>query len=1039
MTFIIKPKPLFMKRMLSFLSKRAAARLLFLFAMLFSGQVFSQATVSGKVTDKKGAPLAGVSVMVKGSNVGTNTAANGVFSVTATPKDVLVFSYVGFATKEVAVGAVTASPLVLEESSTASLDEVVVIGYGTQKKKDLTGAVANVNIAETKKYSTNDITQLLQGRATGVTVTSDGQPGSVPSVRIRGFSTFGGAEPFYVVDGIPGVPIRDISPNDVEAMTVLKDASAAAIYGAAAANGVVIITTKQGRKNSQMKVNYNAYYGWDKVWQRQDVTNREQYQLLNNESRTNAGKPLFPANDPNNPGFVDNINTDWQKEGLKTGMRQNHNVSMSGGGSSSTYNVSLDYFQNKGTYVGNGPDYTRYTARVNTTAEKGIFKFGQTFNYTHSHENTLTFRDDILLGGIPPLIGSLVTAIPTMAVYDPAGLNGFGGSNSEFNGANSLNGIGVNSVLENWIDVDRILANVYGEVQLLKNLKGHNLKFRTSLSYDKINTRDYSWQPAFNFGNFFSKAIATLNDNSRVYTNAAVENTLDYDKSFGKHAIQVLLGQAYRFNGGVIREARAEGFTQPYIPVISNGATSASKGTEYESALSSYFGRLNYSYGDKYLLAASIRRDASSRFSPVNKFGYFPAVSVGWRISNEDFWNVSKATVSSLKLRASYGTLGNDKIGDYQFQGVINPGVVYNFGGIRSIGAIQTFINSPDIKWESKAITNVGFDASFLNGKLDFSVEYYNAKSTDLLVYIPIPATNGFINLDVVANAASVNNSGIEMSMAYRKTKGVFTYQFEANFSTVKNKVLSINGQGQNGELVGVGSRTVVGRQIGEHYGFVYEGIFQTQAEIDAHATQFGATLKPGDVKYQDISGPEGKPDGVVNEAYDRTYLGSGIPAFNYGFNFSAAYKNIDFTLFASGSGGYKINSRMYRDLHHSAGAINYSTDMLNRWTPTNTNTDIPRLNDDDVNNFKDSNRPGWLQNGTYLRINTVSIGYSFPEKLIKGLVKSRVYASVQNLYSFQAYKGYNPDFTSGILSPGFDFGSYPKPRTVMLGVQLTF
>jgi len=1038
MTFIIKSKPTFMKRICSFLSGKPAMLLLVFFGLLSSTHVIAQGTVSGTVTDKKGSPLAGVSVMVKGTGTGTNTAANGSFSIVASQKDVLLFTSVGFASREVAVNAIGSSPLVLDESAAGNLDEVVVIGYGTQRKKDLTGAVGNVNVAETKKYSTSDMSQLLQGRVTGVAVNSDGQPGSVPSVRIRGFSTFGGAEPFYVVDGIPGATIRDLSPNDVETMTVLKDASAAAIYGAAAANGVVIITTRQGKKNSQMKVNYNGYYGWDKVWQMQDVTNREEYQLLNNESRTNAGKPLFPANDPNNPGFINNVNTDWQKEGLKTGNRQNHNVSMSGGGASNTYNVSLDYFQNKGTYVGNGPDYTRYTARINTTAEKGIFKFGQTFNYTHSRENTLTFRDDILLGGIPPLIGSLVIAIPTMSVYDPAGLNGFGGSNSEFNGANSLNGIGVNSVLENWVDVDRVLANVYGEVQLLKNLKGHNMKFRTSLSYDKTNTRDYSWQPAFNFGNFFSRATATLNDNTRVYTNAAVENTLDYDKSFGKHAVQLLVGQSYRYGSAVLREARAEGFTQPYYPVITNGATSASKGTEFENIITSYFGRLNYSYADKYLLSASLRKDGSSRFAPVNRFGYFPAVSAGWKISSEEFWNVSKATITSLKLRASYGTLGNNNIADYQYLGVINTGVVYNFGGIRNIGGIQTIVNSPDIKWESKEITNVGFDASFLNGRLDLSAEYYNSKSKDILVGVLIPASTGFINLDPVVNAASIQNTGVELTLTFRgKAKRNFKYEVSANVSSVNNKVLALGGN--NEPLIGAGARTVVGREIGEHYGFVYDGIFQNQAEITAHATQFGAVLAPGDIRYKDISGPEGKPDGIVDEAFDRTYLGSGIPKLHYGFNFTASYKNIDFSIFASGSGNFMINSRMYRDLHHSAGAINYSKDMLNRWTPTNTNTDIPRLNDDDVNNFKDSNRPGWLQSGTYLRINTVSVGYTIPASLIKGLSTSRIYATVQNLYSFQGYKGYNPDFTSGVLNPGFDFGSYPKPRTVMVGVQLTF
>lgn len=999
-----------------------------------TSSALAQGKITGMVRDSVGNPVKGATIKVKNKKIFTTSGEDGGFNIAASPGEALQVSSVGYTPVEVVAGSGTV--MVALNAKATSLDDVVVVGYGTQRKKDLTGSISAINVAETKKYTTSDMSQLLQGRAAGVAVNSDGQPGAVPSVRIRGFSTFGGAQPFYVVDGVPGTGIRDFSPNDIETMTVLKDASAAAIYGASAANGVVIITTRQGRKNTPMKIAYNGYYGVDKVWQRQKVTDRVQYQTLNNESRTNAGKTPFPANDPTNPGYVSNINTDWQKEGLKTGIRQNHNVSLSGGGASSTYSLSLDYFDQKGTYVGNGPDYRRYSARINSSAEKGILKVGEVFNYTHSHENTLTFRDDILLGGIPPLIGSLVVAIPTMPVHDSTQLNGFGGSNSEFNGANSLNGIGINSILVNWVDVDRTFANAYAELKLLNN-DGHHLRFRTSVSYDKTITRDYTWQPPFYLGKFFSKDVAVLNDNSRVYTNAVIENTLNYDKSFGRHVLEVMAGQSYRYGSFVGREARAEGFTAPYYPIISNGKTTTSKGGQTENALTSYFGRVNYSYDDRYLVSASLRRDGSSRFSQDNQYGYFPAASVGWRLSNEKFWHVPVSIVNSLKLRASYGKLGNQEIGDYLFQPVINSGVVYTFNGQFYTGGLQTLVASPKIKWESKAITNAGFDATLFNGRLDFSAEYYYARSSDVLVGIRIPASTGFENLNPTVNAATLRNSGVEVTMTYHKNKGEFTYDISANLATVSNKVLSLGSADQ--PLVGAGAKTVVGHEVGAHYGFVYDGIFQSQDDINNHATQFGAVLKPGDVKYKDISGPNGKPDGKVDEANDRTYLGSGIPKFNYGFSFSAGYKRFDLSIFASGSAKFLINSRMYRDLHHSSGALNYSTDMLNRWTPTHTNTDIPRLNDDDVNNFKDSNRPGWLQSGTYLRINTISLGYTLKENLIKGITNARVYATVQNLYSFQGYKGYNPDFTSGVLNPGFDFGSYPKPRTMMIGVQVGF
>lgn len=989
----------------------------------------------GVVTGTKGEPVPAASVLVKGTTNGTTTDAAGAFSIEATEGAVVTITSVGFATQEFTLRGNGVQSITLSDVA-QNLEQVVVVGYGTQRRRDLTGSIVSVNVNETKKYSTSDITQVLQGRAPGVAVNSDGQPGSVPTVRIRGFSTFGASQPFYVVDGVPvGNSIRDFSPNDIESIQVLKDAAAAAIYGAEAANGVIIITTKQGRKNAQMRVEYNGYYGIDKVWQITDVTNREQYQMLNNESRKNGAQPLFPYNDPANPQFISNINTDWQKEGLKTGSRQNHNINLSGGGASNAYNISLDYFDNKGTYVGNGPDYRRYTARVNSSAEKGIFKIGESISYTNSHENTLTFRDDILLGGIPPLINSLVLAIPTMPVYDPANLGGFGGSNSEFHGENSLNGIGVNHLFKNYVDVDRIFSNIYGELQLLKN-GGNNLRYRVSLSYDKTIARDYSFAPEFSMGKFFSNTIARLNDNSRQYGNSAIENTLNYDKTFGRHNLSALVGQSYRHNKAVLREGIAQGFTRPYFPVLNSGETRSSRGFEYVNTLSSYFGRINYNYDDRYLVSATLRRDGSSRFSPSNRFGYFPAASIGWRVSNEKFWTVSPNIVSSLKFRASYGKLGNQNIGDYVYQAVINPGIVYTFDGARVIGGLQTQAVPEKLKWEGKATTNVGFDATFMNNRLDFTAEYYNAKSSDVLVRVPIPQSAGFTDANVLLNAATLRNTGVELSAAYHKTSGAFTYDIAGNFSTVKNKVLALGGN--NEPIYGVGSKTVVGDEVGFHYGYVYEGIFQTAAEVAGHATQ-QPNVGPGDVKYKDISGPDGKPDGIVNEAYDRVKLGSGIPKYHYGLNFSAGYKNFDLALFASGSAKFLINSRFYRDLMHSGGSANYSTDILNRWTPTNTNTDIPRLNSADVNNFRDSNRPGWLQDGSYLRINTFSLGYTLPQNLIKGLTKSRVYVTAQNLYTFQKYKGYNPDFTSGVFNPGFDFGSYPKPRTIMAGVQLIF
>ncbi|MDQ3843270.1 MAG: TonB-dependent receptor plug domain-containing protein, partial [Bacteroidota bacterium] len=416
-------------------------------AFLIQGQYASaqgvKKTFRGTVANERGEPVVGASVVVKGETGGTSTDSSGAFSIEAAEGSRAVVSNVGFSTQEVTLKG--NSPIAITLSQAAGgLNEVVVVAYGTQRRRDITGSVAVVNVAESKKFSTNDVAQLLQGRAAGVQVNSDGQPGSTPSVRIRGFGTFGNAQPLYVIDGVQvGTVVRDFNPNDIESIQVLKDASAAALYGSAAANGVIIITTKQGRKNTPLRIEYNGYYGIDQVWQRIPVTDRLNYQLLNNEARVNAGQKLAPANDPASPKFINNIDVDWQKEGLKKGNRQNHNIAFSGGGFNNTYNVSLDYFDNNGTYVGNGPTYTRYTARVNSSADKGILRIGENIFYSHSHENPLTSTSSYdLAGALPPLINTLVFAIPTMPIYDPNREGGFAGTLSDLHDVISMNGVG---------------------------------------------------------------------------------------------------------------------------------------------------------------------------------------------------------------------------------------------------------------------------------------------------------------------------------------------------------------------------------------------------------------------------------------------------------------------------------------------------------------------------------------------------------------------------------------------------------------------
>lgn len=986
--------------------------------------------VNGKVIDElTNEGLPGVSILIKGTGTGTVTDMDGNYKLTVPGSDaVLVFSYIGYIREEIPVGTQSTINVSLAPDL-EQMSEVVVVGYGTQKKEDITGAVAVVDAKEMKKVAAGDVSQLLQGRTPGVAVTSDGQPGAVPNVRIRGIGTFGAQQPLYVIDGVLlENPPRDFNPNDVESMQVLKDASAAAIYGSRGANGVIIITTRQGRKNTPLRVEYNGYYGVDQVWQRVPVTNRVQYQMLQNETQLQGGQTIAPANDPDSPDFIDDIDTDWQEEGLKLGSRQNHNVVLTGGGEATTYNISLDFFGNQGTFVGNGPSYDRYSGRLNTVSEKGRFRAGISLYYAHSMENSLTFRDDILLGGRPPLIGDLITAIPTLPVYDPNRLGGFGGTSSTIERGIVLNAIGANSLIENTVTVDRTFGSGWGEFALIQG-GGHSLKYKLNLGYDRTIAEDFAFVPAFDLGYFFTNDIARMGAGFRSYTTALIENTLHYEKTFGeKHAVSAVVGQTYQENDFTELASSAQGFATPYIKNISLGANRTTRQNFGSDALASYLGRINYAFDDRYLLTASIRRDASSKFAPENRVGVYPSVALGWKLHNEQFFSLP-TFINEFKLRGSYGQLGNQSISNYEFIPSINPTVPYNFGGVAVGGSVQTQINVEDIRWETKTMSNVGFDAAFFDGRFDLTAEYYRSTTDDILVRVPIPNTTGANNTPF-QNAGSLRNSGVELQVGYHKFKGDFTFDISANAYTLKNRVLAL---GSDEPIYGVGARTEVGREIGEHFGYDVLGIFQTEEEVEAHAFQEPGTA-PGDVKFRDVDG-----DGVITEA-DRIYLGSGIPNIYYGLNFTARYKGFDFTLFASGMGDYLINSRQYRDLMHTQDYLNYHEDALGRWTPENPSTTQPRLVAGDPNrNMRDSNREGWLQDGTHLRINTLSLGYTLPEGLIKGLTSTRIYTTAQNLYTFQAYKGYNPDFTAGTFNPGFDFGSFPRPRTILFGVQVAF
>lgn len=1001
-------------------------------------------SVSGTVTDENADPLPGVNVLVKGTTSGTSTDINGKYTISVPDENtVLVFSFIGYKSQEVQVGA----RAVIDVSLTAdiqSLEEVVVVGYGSVKKTDLTGAVSLVNTKELSKQAGSDVTQMLQGRVAGVAITSDGQPGASPSVRIRGVGTFGqgtNAEPLYVIDGFPiQGGIRDINPDDIESIQVLKDATAGAIYGNRAANGVVIITTKSGKKNQPLAINVNAYYGFQKVPQRLPLLNREQYQLIMNEALDNSGLPPLPGNDPNSPDFVNNVDTDWQDAGYKDGSIQDYNVDFSGGSDKTSYYISMDYLNNIGTLVGTGPDYTRYSFRVNTDTQLGRVKFGENVYVVKSDENPLFFTTSIgLPGNRPSLVNDLVQAAPTIPLYDPNREGGFGGADQTIHNSITLNVPGINTLIENSTVVNRTLANLYGEYEFIDGLT-----YRLNLSYDKTDVTDELFVPEYDLGYFFPGPTALYQVGTRNYSSSLIENTLRYEKVFGGHDLKLLVGQTFqKFESREIRTF-GSGLEKPYIRSLASAANISATDNQQPSALFSLLGRLNYSFKDRYLVTLNIRRDGSSRFKEDNRFKFFPSVGVAWKIHN-DF--TLPSFISELKLRAGIGQVGNQDIGNFRYQSTINRAIPYQYGAQnRVLGAATTILIDPSIQWETRTTRNIGIDAAFQEGNIEFTAEYYSNTSDDVLLNLPIPDVVGSLGGGIVTNVGSIQNSGIELSARYRKQMGEFSIDVAPNFYTVHNEVLDL---GPLPNIPGAGARTVVGRSIGEQFGYVYEGLFQTTDEINTvgpadpsfdpnkHAFQAPQTV-PGDIKFKDLNG-----DGTINDD-DRTFLGKGMPTYYYGINMVLNYKNFDFTVYGSGSGGNLINSNIYRGLM-SADAFGFSNrheDILNRWTPENTNTDVPIIKFQDANiNNRDSNRPGWLQKGDYFRLNTISLGYSIPEKVLnKVKIKSaRIYATIQNVHTFTKYKGYNPDFQAAIVSPGFDYGTFPRPRTTMFGVQLKF
>ena len=1007
------------------------AWLLAVVVMLFSSYnlIAQDKVIKGVVTSATdGMTLPGVNIIVKGTKRSANADFDGKYAVQANQGEVLEFSYVGYATQQVTVGNQDKIDISLKEDVN-KLDEVVVIGYGTQRKSDLSGAVSVVNMESAKKVVTYDTAKMLQGQVAGVTVQSSGEPGGFVNIKIRGLNSFSNNNPLFVIDGMIVDSPFDFAPGDVESMQVLKDASSAAIYGVRGANGVVIITTKKG-KQGKLDIKYKSLVGFQNVARTWDVTDRVGYQTITSAAEKNAGLTIAPGNDPTNPSYITNVDTNWQNEAYETGVVENHSLTFNGGAETLAYNMNLDYFKNS-SYIKSPQDYERMSMNLNLNGKKGIFKYGTKIGYTQSDkENFNSYVGETA-------IGALVGAVPTMPVYDANRLGGYGGTDNLTQRAISLNVIGFNNLIENNGQRNRFIGDIWGEFEIVKGLK-----YKIDASFDRLDYENRMYVPQSDLGWYYitTKEEASLDVSTGSTDKTFFNNTLSYSLDIDKHKFDALVGFVQERSDSYNHWSRGVGFDYDEISKLQYADDISTGESNTTITGKSFISRINYSFDDRYLLQANFRQDKSSLFSEKNNSSNNYSFSGAWKLSNEKFIHLPK-WVSNIKIRGSYGKLGNNTIAPYFFATTINSFAGYDFNNALAPGTTVVASLDPNVKWEDNETTDVAVEFGLLDNDLQFTAEYFVKNSTNLLIGVPLPFSTGAFPASITTNAGAMKNTGFEFSATYNNNRKAFKYSISANIGTLTNEVKQI---GINGNpIYGAASKTQVGRSMGEIFAYETAGIFQNAADLAASPTQTNAGV--GDIKFKDQLTVDTDGDGVFDEAdgmindLDRTFQGVTIPKYSYGINFSANYKNWDFSMFWQGAGGNKVFNSIYRNL--MAGQYgNHHTDMLNYWTTTNTNTDVPRPMIGDPNaNGRDSNR--FIESGDYIKLQTMEIGYEIPIPVNQVIQKAKVYVNGQNLWTITKYTGGDPDFNSndGSFSRGYDNGSFPNPRTISLGVEVNF
>ena len=1005
--------------------------------------------ITGVVRDASGVPLEGATIAVKGSTIAIQTKVDGSFSMNVDEDAILVVTYSGYRSVEIAVNKRGTLDIVMEPSQT-NLNEVVVVGYSTQKKSEITGAVSVVNVGGLSKLPVGNVDQALQGKVSGVRITqSSGQPGEGVVVRIRGVGTINDNSPLFIIDGVPTKDgINFLSANDIQSISVLKDASSAAIYGARSSNGVVVITTKSGKKGKP-QFNYSGYTGVQSHGKLVKMLNTSEYVKIYNEAVDNDNLDITNSSLKRKkiPDDVPMANTDWLESIFRNGMIHSHQLSVTGGSDKTLYYLSGNYFKQDGIVLNSG--FERYSLRSKLNIDlTDKFSIANTLSISFTKKSIVGSSGDGYGGNGGSIVRYAFFRTPAIPVYDSSGVysdlplypNYFG---------DGYNPVALANKMDNKEMQYRALGNFYIEYKLTRDIT-----LKSDVGMDVIITENKRFDE--NYGtNLRVNSPSRLSVNTNTNVNLIWNNTARYYKRFGSvHSISAIAGTEAIKNKNKIHGGSDRNFPDqlPSLRYLGNGLNITSRTVfegEQQWALFSIFGNLNYSYNNRYLASINVRRDGSSRFAEEFRYGTFFSGSAGWNIHNEVWMAQSFPAISKLKLRASYGQLGNQDIGNYPWASIIGRGYNYVFGeNPASVsGYTVSTRGNKNVKWESSTQADIGMDLGLYKDKLSLTVDYFIKTTSDMLIPIPLPLIGGSATTPYV-NAGSVENKGLEAELTYSNTAGKFSYDISANFAALQNKVKSLsNGEPIPGGRIDEGifaALTTVGRPIGSFFLYEMEGIYQNEGEIFGHAYQ-GNYIRPGDVKFTDING-----DGTIDEN-DRTFLGSAIPKFTYGLTGNVQYANFDLSVFFQGSYGNKLYLQVNHDIEGFYRAFNLTKRVYDEhWTGEGTSNTMPRVSWlGSTNNKTPSSR--FLEDASYVRLKNAQIGYSIPRQIIERwrMKTIRIYVTGQNLLTITKYSGLDPEMHTsdnlnsekyrGDVAAGIDWGTYPTARSFIVGVNVGF